>query len=45
MISNNFVENSVTYEHRPTKLQIVVDGQIRGVQSIAGSINNVQIKL
>lgn len=33
------------YEHRPKKLQIAVDGQVRGIQTVTGAINNVQIKL
>jgi DNA-directed RNA polymerase specialized sigma24 family protein len=34
-----------TFEHRPKKLQIAVDGVVHGVQSITGSISKFQIKL
>jgi DNA-directed RNA polymerase specialized sigma24 family protein len=34
-----------TYEHRPKKLQIAVDGEIRGVQTITAAYSNVQLKL
>ncbi|RXH53874.1 hypothetical protein GRAN_5212 [Granulicella sibirica] len=34
-----------TYEHRPSKLQIIVDGVVRGVQTIAGASSKVQIAL
>lgn len=33
------------YEHRPKKLQIAVDGQVLGIQTVNGVINNLQIKL
>ncbi len=34
-----------TYEHRPKKLQIAVDGEVRGVQTITGAHSKLQIKL
>jgi DNA-directed RNA polymerase specialized sigma24 family protein len=34
-----------TYEHRPKKLQIAVDGEVRGVQTITGASSKLQIKL
>ena len=34
-----------TFEHRPKKLQIVVDGEVRGVQTITGASSKFQIKL
>jgi DNA-directed RNA polymerase specialized sigma24 family protein len=34
-----------TYEHRPKKLQIVVDGEVRGVQTITSASSNLQIAL
>lgn len=34
-----------TYEHRPSKLQIIVDGEVRGVQTITGVSSKVQIAL
>jgi hypothetical protein len=34
-----------TFEHRPKKLQLAVDGEVRGVQSITGSVSKFQIKL
>ncbi|AXC15548.1 hypothetical protein ACPOL_6312 [Acidisarcina polymorpha] len=34
-----------TYEHRPSKLQIIVDGVVRGVQTITGASSKVQIAL
>lgn len=34
-----------TYEHRPSKLQIIVDGEVRGVQTITGASSKVQIAL
>jgi DNA-directed RNA polymerase specialized sigma24 family protein len=34
-----------TYEHRPKKLQIVVDGEVRGVQTITGASSSLQIAL
>jgi DNA-directed RNA polymerase specialized sigma24 family protein len=34
-----------TYEHRPKKLQIVVDGEVRGVQTITSASSNFQISL
>src|SRR5258708_8783564 len=34
-----------TYEHRPKKLQIAVDGEIRGVQTITSASSKLQIKL
>jgi DNA-directed RNA polymerase specialized sigma24 family protein len=34
-----------TYEHRPKKLQIVVDGEVRGVQTITSASSNFQIAL
>lgn len=34
-----------TYEHRPSKLQIIVDGVVRGVQTISGVSSKVQIAL
>jgi DNA-directed RNA polymerase specialized sigma24 family protein len=34
-----------TYEHRPKKLQIVVDGEVRGVQTITGASSRLQIQL
>jgi DNA-directed RNA polymerase specialized sigma24 family protein len=33
------------YEHRPKKLQIAVDGEVRGVQTITGASSKLQIKL
>jgi DNA-directed RNA polymerase specialized sigma24 family protein len=33
------------YEHRPKKLQIAVDGEVRGVQTITGALSKLQIKL
>ena len=34
-----------TYEHRPKKLQIVVDGEVRGIQTITSASSNLQIAL
>jgi DNA-directed RNA polymerase specialized sigma24 family protein len=34
-----------TYEHRPKKLQIAVDGEVRGVQTITAPSSNFQISL
>lgn len=34
-----------TFEHRPKKLQIVVDGEVRGVQTITAPSSNLQIAL
>jgi DNA-directed RNA polymerase specialized sigma24 family protein len=34
-----------TYEHRPKKLQIAVDGEVRGVQTITSPSSNFQIAL
>ena len=34
-----------TFEHRPKKLQIVVDGEVRGVQTITSASSNFQIAL
>ena len=34
-----------TYEHRPKKLQIAVDGEVRGVQTITSASSKLQIKL
>ena len=34
-----------SYEHRPKKLQIAVDGEVRGVQTITGAFSKLQIKL
>jgi len=34
-----------TYEHRPKKLQIAVDGEVRGVQTITSASSNFQIAL
>jgi DNA-directed RNA polymerase specialized sigma24 family protein len=34
-----------TYEHRPKKLQIVVDGEVRGVQTITSASSSFQIAL
>jgi DNA-directed RNA polymerase specialized sigma24 family protein len=34
-----------TFEHRPIKLQIAVNGEIRGAQQVTSSISNFQIKL
>lgn len=34
-----------TYEHRPKKLQIAVDGEIRGVQTITSASSHFQIAL
>lgn len=34
-----------TYEHRPKKLQIAVDGGVRGVQTITSASSNFQIAL
>jgi DNA-directed RNA polymerase specialized sigma24 family protein len=34
-----------TYEHRPKKLQIVVDGEVKGVQTITGPSSKLQLKL
>jgi len=33
------------YEHRPKKLQIAVDGEVRGVQTITSASSKLQIKL
>jgi DNA-directed RNA polymerase specialized sigma24 family protein len=34
-----------TYEHRPKKLQIAVDGEVRGVQTITSASSRLQIQL
>jgi DNA-directed RNA polymerase specialized sigma24 family protein len=34
-----------TFEHRPIKLQVAVNGEIRGAQQVTSSISNFQIKL
>ena len=34
-----------TYEHRPKKLQIAVDGEVRGVQTITSASSKLQIQL
>jgi len=34
-----------TYEHRPKKLQIAVDGEVRGVQTITSAFSRLQIQL
>jgi DNA-directed RNA polymerase specialized sigma24 family protein len=34
-----------TFEHRPIKLQVAVNGEIRGAQQVTSSLSNFQIKL